>query len=214
MRKNILFLLLISLFFFSCEKKDETLDLKYEVLNQLIAEDIAGNKASAYTEKYLYKISKPVDLKFREIVPEEENKIVEPPPPSSHGTIYLPDNGIFTKDDLAYIKIQLNTNSDFIFKPTKITSKVEFIDTEKFQKFQKSQENYISAKDYWKKFRAEFGDICLRNYSIPYFNKEKNICIVINSISCGPLWGGGETSVYKKINGKWKVIKTFNHWVN
>jgi len=37
---------------------------------------------------------------------------------------------------------------------------------------------------------------------------------VINSISCGPLWGGGETSVYKKINGKWKVIKTFNHWVN
>ncbi len=40
--------------FFSCTKKDETLDLKYEVLNQLIAEDIAGNKASAYTEKYLY----------------------------------------------------------------------------------------------------------------------------------------------------------------
>lgn len=206
-RKNTLFLLLIALLF-SCEKKDETLELKYEVLNQLIAEDIAENKASGHTEKYLYKISKPIDLKFREIVPEKQNKIVEPPPPSSHGTIYLPENGIFTKDDLAYIKIQLNTNSDFILNPAKITSKVEFIDTEKFQKFQTSQENYVSAKDYWKKFRAEFGDICLRNYSIPYF------CIVINSISCGPLWGGGETSVYKKINGKWKVIKTFNHWVS
>ena len=190
------------------------MDLKYEVLNQLIAEDIVENTASGYTEEYLYKISKPIDLKFREKLPEKKNEIIILPPPSSNGTIYLPENEFFTKDDLAYIKIQLKTNSNFILNPAKITSKVEFIDPEKFQKFQKSQENYVSAKDYWKKFRAEFGDKCLRNYSIPYFNKEKNICIVINSISCGPLWGGGETSVYKKINGKWKVIKTFNHWVN
>lgn len=143
-----------------------------------------------------------------------KNEIIEPSPPSSHGTIYLPENEIFTKDDLLYIKIQLKTNSNFILNPAKITSKVEFIDTEKFQKFQKPQEKYVSAKDYWEKFRTEFGDKCLRNYSIPYFNKKKNICIVINSISCGPLWGGGKTSVYKKINGKWKLIKTLDQWVS
>lgn len=213
MLKNLILLFLIVLLF-SCKKEDENVDLKYEVLNQIISEDILENKASGYTEKYLYKISKPIDLKFREKLSEKENEIIELPPPSSHGIIYLPENGTFTKEDLAYIKIQLNTNFNFAFKPTKIISKVEFIDTEKFKKFQKSQENYVSARDYWGKFRAEFGDKCLRNYSIPYFNKEKNICIVINSISCGPLWGGGETSVYKKTNGKWKVIQTLDHWVS
>ncbi|QOW11203.1 hypothetical protein Q73A0000_12975 [Kaistella flava (ex Peng et al. 2021)] len=213
MVKNLLILILAFLLF-SCKKEDENFHLKYEVLNQLIAADISENKASGYTEEYLYKISKPIDLKFREKLSEKKNEIIEPTPPSSHGIIYLPENGTFTKDDLAYIKIQIKTNSNFVLDTAKITSKVEFIDTEKFKKFQKSQEKYLSVKDYWKKFREEFGDKCLRNYSIPYFNKEKNICIVINSISCGPLWGGGETSVYKKINGKWKVIKTFNHWVS
>lgn len=213
MVKNLFFLILAFLFF-SCKKEDQNLHLKYEVLNQLIAEDISESKASGYNEKSLYKISKPIDLKFREKLSEKKNEIAEPPPPSSEGIIYLPGEGTFTKDDLEYIKIQIKTNSNFTLDTAKITSKVEFIETEKFQRFQKSQKNYVSAKNYWKKFREEFGDKCLRNYSIPYFNKEKNICIVINSVSCGSLWGGGETSVYKKINGKWKVIKTFDHWVS
>ena len=206
MIKNLILLFLIVLLF-SCKKEDENLDLKYEVLNQIISEDILENKASGYTEKYLYKISEPIDLKFREKLSEKENEIIELPPPRSHGIIYLPENGTFTKDDLTYIKIQLNTNSNFAFKPTKIISKVEFIDTEKFKKFQKSQENYVSARDYWGKFRAEFGDKCLRNYSIPYFNKEKNICIVINSISCGPLWGGGKLRSIRRQMGNGKLFK-------
>ena len=209
-----IFLLILTFFLFSCKKKDQNLDLKYEVLNQIIAEDISENKASGYTEEYLYKISKPIDLKFREKLSKKKNEIIEPPPPSSHGIIYLPENGTFTKNDLAYIKIQIKANSNFVLDPAKITSKVEFIDTEKFQKFQKSQENYVSAKDYWKKFREEFGDKCLRNYSIPYFNKEKDICIVITSMSCGPLEGGGNTAIFKKINGKWKVIQTLDQWVS
>ena len=213
MIRSTIFLTLI-IILFSCRKKDETLDLKYEVLNQLIDEDIYENKASGYTEEYLYQISKPIHLKFREKLPEKKNEITILPPPSSYGIVYLPENGTFTKDDLTYIKIQIKTNSNFILDTAKISSKVEFIDTGKFQKFQKSQENYVSAKDYWEKFRIEFGDKCLRNYSIPYFNKEKNICIVINSVSCGPLWGGGQTSVYKKTKGKWKIIQTLDQWVS
>lgn len=209
-----LILLFLTVLLFYCKKDDETLDLKYEVLNQIIAEDIYENKASGYSEKYLYQISNPIDLKFIEKLSEKKDEIIEPPPPSSHGIIYLPENGTFTKDDLAYIKIQIKANSNFILDTAKITSKVKFIDTEKFQKFQKSQENYVSAKDYWKKFRAEFGDKCLRNYSIPYFNKEKNICIVISSVSCGPLEGGGSTAIFKKINGKWKVTHTLDRWVS
>lgn len=61
MIKNLILLFLIVLLF-SCKKEDENLDLKYEVLNQIISEDILENKASGYTEKYLYKISKPIDL--------------------------------------------------------------------------------------------------------------------------------------------------------
>lgn len=196
---------------FSCKKKDENLDLKYEVLNQLIAEDIAEHKALEHNENYIYKISKPIDLKFREKVIDNNDIIVEPPPPSPRGIIYLPQDSTFTKDDLAFIKIQLKTNSNFNLDSNKINSKVEFIDAKKLKNL---QENYASPDDYWKKFKIEFGDKCLRNYSIPYFNKEKSICIVITSISCGPLWGGGQTSIYKKINGKWEVIKTQDNWVS
>lgn len=197
-----------------CKKDDLNLDLKYEVLNQLIAEEVAEDKESGYPEKYLYKISKPVDVKFGEQLVEKKDEISEPPPPRADGTIYLPQDGTFTKEDLAYLKIQLKTNSTFVLNIATITSKVEFIDPEKFLRFQKSQEKYGSARDYWIKFRNEFGDKCLRNYSTPLFNKDKTICIIIDSMSCGPLEGGGQTSIFKKINGKWNLIQTLDRWVS
>ena len=88
---------------------------------------------------------------------------------------------------------------------------VDFINEEKLYKI---RETYKSADDYWMQFRREFGNKCIRSYSIPYFNKEKNICIIITSMSCGPLEGGGNTAIFKKINGKWKVIQTLDQWVS
>lgn len=71
MVKNILILAFSP---FSCKKEYENLHLKYEVLNQLIASDIYENKASGYTEEYLYKISKPIDLKFRKKLSKKRTK--------------------------------------------------------------------------------------------------------------------------------------------
>lgn len=48
-------ILIMFLFLFSCKEKDETIDLKYEVLNQLITEDIM--KRDKNDEKnYVYNI--------------------------------------------------------------------------------------------------------------------------------------------------------------
>lgn len=205
--RSTIFLILIFLLF-SCKKKDETLNLKYEVLNQLIDEDIANDKLFGDANNYLYKILEPSDIAFKVKV---TNYNESPPPASSSGTIYLPEDGIFSKEDLKYIKIQLKTNSNFVLDTTRITSKVDFINEEKLYKI---RENYKSADDYWIKFKREFGEKCTRSYSIPYFNKEKDICIVITSMSCGPLEGGGSTAIFKKINGKWKVIQTLDRWVS
>ena len=109
MVKNLFFLILAFLFF-SCKKENENLHLKYEVSNQLIAEDIS----------------------------EKKNDITEPPPPSSEGIIYLPQEGTFTKDDLEYIKIQIKTNSNSVLDKAKISSKVEFINTGNFRSRKKS----------------------------------------------------------------------------
>ncbi|WP_226063487.1 hypothetical protein [Kaistella polysaccharea] len=207
MIRSTIFLILIFLLF-SCKKKDETLDLKYEVLNQLIDEDIVNDKVFRDANSYLYKILKPSDIAFKVKVTNYD----EPPPPaSSSGTIYLPEDGIFSKEDLKHIKIQLKTNSNFVLDTARIISKVDFINEEKLYKI---RENYKSADDYWMQFRREFGNKCIRSYSIPYFNKEKDICIVITSMSCGPLEGGGSTAIFKKINGKWKVIQTLDQWVS
>lgn len=207
MIRSTIFLIFLFLLF-SCKKKDETLDLKYEVLNQLIDEDIVNDKVFTDDNSYLYKILKPSDIAFKVKVTNYDEP---PPPPSTSGTIYLPEDGIFCKEDLKYIKIQLKTNSNFVLNTARITSKVDFINEEKLYKI---RENYKSAEDYWMQFRREFGNKCIRSYSIPYFNKEKNICIVITSMSCGPLEGGGNTAIFKKINGKWKVIQTLDQWVS
>ena len=54
----------------------------------------------------------------------------------------------------------------------------------------------------------------MRSYSEPIFNLKKNICIIRVSESCGPLWGGGFTGIYIKVNGTWEIIDSFDHWVS
>ena len=48
-------ILIMFLFLFSCKEKDETIDLKYEVLNQLITEDIMKRDKND-GENYVYNI--------------------------------------------------------------------------------------------------------------------------------------------------------------
>lgn len=194
---------------FSCKKVDENLDLKYEVLNQLISEDLILDKSIIDSTKYVYQITIPQDLTFKEKFSniKNEEEILEPP----FGRISVVPDSIFTSRDADYISAQTEINYNFTLNKNKIHHKVEFINTEQLLKIQK---NYSSADDFWDQFRKEFGEKCIRSYSLPYFNQKKNICIITISMGCGSLYGGGGTYILKKINGKWKHFKTIDSYVN
>lgn len=205
-----IFLLFSSLvLLFSCQQKDDNLDLKYEVLNQLISDEISNDKLSNTDLEYIYNISVPKELNFEQKITNLLSNEEIPPPPG--GRIRISVDSIFNKQDVESMLLQEKTNLKFQFDSNRINSKVNFIDQ---QQFKKLIEENLPAKEYWKKFRKIFGNKCLRTYSVPYFSKTKNICIVIFSESCDSLWGRGVTGIYKKENGKWKLIKTSGNWVS
>ena len=114
-------ILIMFLFLFSCKEKDETIDLKYEVLNQLITEDIM--KRDKNDEKnYVYNIQiKNVSF------PENKqigNNFEELPPGLSMMINYDKD---FLETDSLFYKTQAEGLQDFKFEKSRIIQKVKYI---------------------------------------------------------------------------------------
>lgn len=106
--KNI-FLLFSSLFLlFSCQQKDENLDLKYEVLNQLIAEYISNDKLADTDLEYIYHISVPKELNIEQKISNSLNDEEIPPPPE--GRIHISVDSIFNKQDVESMCLQEKIN--------------------------------------------------------------------------------------------------------
>ena len=51
-------------------------------------------------------------------------------------------------------------------------------------------------------------------FSIPIFNKSRNLAWIKTGISCGKLCGEGRTLILQKINGKWKIIHKKSDWIS
>ncbi|MFK7771599.1 MAG: hypothetical protein AB8F94_05645 [Saprospiraceae bacterium] len=51
-------------------------------------------------------------------------------------------------------------------------------------------------------------------FSIPIFNKSRNLAWIKTGISCGKLCGEGRTLILQKINGKWKIINKKSDWIS
>ncbi|MCU7614689.1 hypothetical protein N0B16_09610 [Chryseobacterium sp. GMJ5] len=195
---TLLFLLMI----ISCKEpelknevilKDETLDLNYEVLNQLIKDDsLAPDFNHLMYNLTLSVVS--IGTDDSEIKPLGIN---------------LKYDSIFLQQDSAYYRNQGKKMSNFKFNKIKINSNVRYITGQELQKLREKKKS-----DFWTEFGKKYGEKCIRSFSIPFFNKDKTICIVENSVSCGYLNANGYTAMYKKINGKWKVIKSFDHWIS
>ncbi|MBD3904279.1 hypothetical protein NAL32_05920 [Chryseobacterium sp. Ch-15] len=206
--KHYLFLILLLLI--SCKKnearkeiiqKNETLDLKYEVLNQLINDQIKEDSINGILHDNIYNIA------VKRISFEELNENEEPPPPVL--ALNFSYDSIFAINDSSYYKHQDRNLINFNLQKKKIKKKLDFITTDEILKLSAKYE-----RNFWKQFRKKYGDKCIQTFSVPFFNKNKTVCLVQNSMSCGPLYGGGSTSIYKKVNGKWKVIYSYNHWVS
>lgn len=198
-----MYLFVILLLLISCKKKvvekeiiqkDGTLDLRYEVLNQLIDNDsLSYNQnhfiySSTLKSVYLY-----------------ENQTDEPKPIG----ITLKYNSDFLQKDSAYYRNQEKMIFNFRFDKRKVRQKLQYATDEELHKL-----NEIKNSDFWTEFDKKYGHRCIHSFSVPFFNKDKTMCIVQNSVSCGYLNANGYTAIYKKINGDWKEIKSFDHWVS
>lgn len=182
-------------------RKDETLDLKYEVLNQLIS-DIESEENLG--DRYVYNIS------LKTIYPETKTLGTdEPPPPPGFG-ISLEYDSIFMINDSAYYRSEVKILDNFKFDKNRIKAKLQYTNEEELNKIR--EEN--NHQDFWIKFNQKYNGKCIRTLSIPFFSKDKSACIVENSTSCGPLNGNGNTAIYRKINGRWVRTRFYRSWVS
>ncbi|KFF20523.1 hypothetical protein [Chryseobacterium sp. JM1] len=197
------YIFLVLLLMISCKKSeinlntsviDEELDLRYEVLNQLI-----DNERMSTEEKNDIFI---VPLKSVYLFEKREDE-------SLPLSVILKYDSVFLMRDSAYYKNQAKTTFNFKLDKTKIKRPLQYATEEGLDKLTEN-----GKKDFWVAFRTKFGNKCFRKLSVPFFNKEKTMCIVENSISCGYLSGSGYTAIYKKINGKWVEIKIVEQWIS
>ncbi|MBL1221387.1 hypothetical protein JET18_11080 [Chryseobacterium sp. L7] len=138
---------------------------------------------------------------------EEENND-EPRPLGAN----LKYDSVFSIKDSAYYKNQEKIALNFKLDTTKIKRKLQYATEEDLHHLRQLTEN--GKKDFWAEFHAKFGNKCFRKFSAPFFNKEKTICMVQNSISCGYLSGSGYTAIYKKIKGQWVEVEILDQWIS
>ena len=194
---------LIFIMLFSCKKEDENLDLKYEVLNHIISnEENNLDKNNGMNHVYNIKVIKVSFPENKQI----ENNLEKPPPGLSMIINYDKD---FLETDSLFYKTQAEGLQDFKFEKSKLKKKIKVITSQEIENIYKTH-----FRNFWIEFDKRYPNTCIKTISVPFFNKEKNICIVKVSESCGSLWGGGFTGIYKKVNGTWIKVDSFDHWVS
>lgn len=65
----------------------------------------------------------------------------------------------------------------------------------------------------WSYFYKKFGD-GIKTISAPIFLRNYNYCLIYFEYDCGKLCGHGSLNLFKKENGKWKIIKTYCPWIS
>ena len=74
---------------------------------------------------------------------------------------------------------------------------------------------HLLPTDSLKRFYRRYGEG--RSYfffSSPIFLRDYTLCIFYAGHDCGPLCGGGSLAVYRKVNGRWTLWKSFGEWVS
>lgn len=106
----------------------------------------------------------------------------------------------FSLIDKLAINVQNLTQSTYEFKPNKL--------------------QYFDSRANKTKYTKIAPDCSIENdflyeISMPVLSLDKKTAIIKIVENCNCLLGGqGGTYLYKKINGKWKRIKSFNNWIS
>lgn len=172
--------------------EDETLSLKYEVLNQLIKED----SINSHSKNFVY--SKAV-LPISIISKRDEERTLG---------LDLKYDSLFRVEDSSFYKIQEKIDYRFKLDSSKIHSKIQYVTAEEFYNMRNN-----GVEKFWTNFNKRFEGKCMRGYSVPFFTKDKTICVVQTSTSCGMFDGYKFTVIYRKISGKWTIIRSYDYSV-
>lgn len=76
----------------------------------------------------------------------------------------------------------------------------------------KTQEN--DTIDYWENFRELFGKYGYHQYSKPIFNKDKSVLVIEHNGQGDWLLGSGTILLFRKENGKWKLLIEQDLWIS
>jgi hypothetical protein len=193
--------ILIIFLLFSCKQKESVNEIKtekelvtelelYEVINFMLPAIKSNNQMNSnyVTEDVMMKIV------------SKENNYLELDKMDS----------LFTKNDAEFIKKQLKGIDKFKLKQKLMLDKI-IIPSDTLSKF---QNNKINSLGFWENYRQKYGNKGFHTISLPLFSLDKKTVIITIGFHCGGLCGGGATEIYKKINGKWTLIKTLNNWVS
>jgi hypothetical protein len=111
-------------------------------------------------------------------------------------------------------------NTDKKFIKNQLTDEIYLWDNEKFVNVwcltfrDLAKIGQSDTLDYWEEFRANFGKYGNHHYSKPIFNKNKDILVIEHSGQADWLVGSGEILLFRKVNGKWRLLKEEKLWVS
>jgi len=117
-----------------------------------------------------------------------------------------PDS-ILTSQDKKFMKSQL-ANQTFLWDQDKFINVWCLTPKDLY----KTKEN--DTIDYWENFRELFGNYGHHHYSKPLFNKDKTIIVIEHSGQGDWLLGSGSILLFRKENGKWKLLEERNLWIS
>lgn len=130
-------------------------------------------------------------------------------------TVKIFADSMFTKNDIAFMRFQIENSKMFNWTNGKITGATVVQENRLRKIFNYNNYKHRSITyNGWKKFRRKYGNKGIARYSIPIFSCDKKYCIINKSWSCGSLCGEGGTDLYQKIDGRWVWLKWYSLYIS
>jgi hypothetical protein len=127
---------------------------------------------------------------------------------TQHDSIALvKKDSIFSSQDVTFMCQQMRSSDDFILKPLQVKRK-KVISLDTLRTFGK-----LTDQAFWDTLKQRYGVDDFATISKPFFSIDKSKIIVTCNYYTR-FGGNGETDVFNKENGKWKLTKMVGFWDN
>ena len=178
-------LILLAIFFISCNKKTE---LKKELVSEKEIYEVLNTVLIPYEKDNI-----PLDSNY---VSYDQIDVFEMIKHDSLLSVKI--NSAFSKNDIKFINEQRKNIKKFELKQS-LLSNIVVIPMDTINKFLKN--------NFWSKYYQKYGHRGYNEISLPLFSIDKNVVLMSISYNCGSLCGGGSVWIFKKVNGKWQFYK-------